>query len=193
MNIFFSAVTVLAIIGTFLTWSSAVLANGGDQRVVAGKYIINVSRAPFTPVANRENKMIISFADIAHDTLINEDLTVNVRIVELNGSAQVFQQSGIQVSDGITELSYTFEKSGLHEIFFEFALASDPSIVYIAPDFLIDVQEPASQTAVLETTQQLAASESRFSPLPVIAAGVGGLIIGALSVAVFSRRNRTKN
>ena len=26
-----------------------MLANGGDQRVVDGKYLINLSRAPFTP------------------------------------------------------------------------------------------------------------------------------------------------
>lgn len=192
-RIIVSAFAVLVTMGVLFIWPHASSANGGDQRVVAGKYIINMSRAPFTPIAGKENAMIVSFGDIARDTLVSEDLILNVRIVELNGSAQVFQQSGIQVVDGVLELPYVFEQAGVHEIFFEFALASDPATLYIAPDFLIDVQPPASQAAVLETTKQPVQNESRFPLLPFIAIGVGGVGIGALSVTAFNMRNRTKN
>lgn len=33
-------------------------------------------------------------------------------------------------------------ESGLHEIFFDFAFASNPQKIYEVPDFLIDVQKP---------------------------------------------------
>jgi hypothetical protein len=126
--------------------SAFTLANGGDQRVVDGKYLINLSRAPFTPHVNEKVSFLASFVDIDKNKLIREDLLVGVRIAKLGGIGTgkrtfLFEKEKIPVTGGVLELSYTFTESGLHEIFFGFAFASKPQKVYEAPDFLLDVQK----------------------------------------------------
>lgn len=130
-----------------LLGSYNVLANGGDQRVVENKYLINLSRAPFTPRVGDKVALLASFVDIKKNKLFSEDLIVTVRIAKLGGVGTdkrtfLFEQGKIPVKGGILELSYTFPDSGLHEIFFDFALASNPEKIYEAPDFLLDVQKP---------------------------------------------------
>ena len=132
-----------------LLWSYGVLANGGDQRVVDGKYLINLSRAPFTPHTGDKVSFLASFVDIEKNKLVNEDLVVTVRIAKLGGVGTdkrtfLFEKEKIPVKGGILELSYAFTKSGLHEIFFDFALASSPQKIYEAPDFLLDVQKQSN-------------------------------------------------
>ncbi len=121
-------------------------ANGGDQRIIEGKYMINLSRAPFTPRVGIKTVFLPSFFDIQKDKLIAEDLIVSVRIAKLGGTDKrtfVFERNNLTVKGGVLEnLAYTFEESGLHEIFFNFSFASDPKTVYEPPDFLLDVQKP---------------------------------------------------
>lgn len=125
-----------------------VFANGGDQRVVEGKYLINLSRAPFTPRVGVKTAFLPSFFDIEKNKLITEDLIVKVRIAKLGGADKrtfIFEQDNIQVHGGVLEnLSYIFKEPGLHEVFFDFAFAADPQKIYQAPDFLLDVQRPVS-------------------------------------------------
>lgn len=120
-------------------------ANGGDQRVVEGKYLINLSRSPFTPKVREKTAMLASFVDIAKDKLIVEDLIVNVRIAKLSGDDRkrefLFEQKNIKVKGGILEFQYAFNESGLHEIFFDFAFSSNPQKIFKAPDFLLDIQK----------------------------------------------------
>lgn len=124
-----------------------VFANGGDQRVVEGKYLINLSRAPFTPQVGEKTAMLPSFFDLEKNKLIAEDLIVKVRIARLGGAGLekrtfIFEKDGIVVHGGVLEgLSYIFADTGLHEVFFDFAFASDPQKIYEAPDFLLDIQE----------------------------------------------------
>jgi len=125
------------------------IANGGDQRVVDGKYLINLSRSPFTPRVGVATSMIASFVDIAKDKLIAEDLIVRVRITKLGGVGTnkrtfLFEKEKIPVKGGILELPYTFTESGLHEIFFDFTFTSNQEKTYNAPDFLVDIQGKAS-------------------------------------------------
>jgi len=119
-------------------------ANGGDQRVVEGKYLVNLSRSPFTPKAGDDVAMIASFFDIQEDKLIAEDLIIKIRIAKLGGDRVrtfIFEKDNVTVKGGILEFSYTFVESGLHEIFFDFAFASSPQKIYNAPDFLLDIQK----------------------------------------------------
>ena len=121
-----------------------VFANGGDQRVVDGKYLINLSRSPFTPRVGVETSILASFVDIQKDKLIGEDLMVKVRIAQLGGAGKrefLFEKDNLIVNGGVLELAYTFTETGLHEIFFDFAFLPDPQKIYEAPDFLIDVQK----------------------------------------------------
>lgn len=136
-SIFFFLLLTLPLVG---------LANGGDQRVVDGKYLINLSRSPFTPRVGVETSMIASFVDIEKDKFIAEDLIVKVRIARLSGAGKrefLLEKDNLIVQGGVLELAHTFTEIGLHEIFFDFASVLDPTIVYKAPDFLLDVQSPS--------------------------------------------------
>lgn len=64
---------ILLLIFVFLFATDAVFANGGDQRIIEGKYLINLSRAPFTPRVGVKTSFLASFVDIQKDKLISED------------------------------------------------------------------------------------------------------------------------
>lgn len=139
------AVLFLTII-VFLPISS--FANGGDQRVVEGKYVINLSRSPFTPKVNENVAMIASFVDIKTDKLISEDLIVKVRVAKLGEGRErkfLFEEENLTAKRGILEFKHTFNEPGLHEIFFDFAPTTDPQKIYSAPDFLLDIQKASIQ------------------------------------------------
>lgn len=122
-------------------------ANGGDQRVVENKYLINLSRAPFTPVIGVKTSFLASFVDIQKNKLISEDIIVSVRISKLGDAPKgkfIFEQNDIAVEGGVLDFPYTFSEAVLHEIFFDFSFATNPEKVYNAPDFLIDVQTTPS-------------------------------------------------
>lgn len=130
------------------------LANGGDQRVIENKYLINLSRAPFTPKVGAKTSFLASFVDIQKNKLISEDITVNIRISKLGDAPKgkfIFEQNNVPVKGGVLDFTYTFSEAVLHEIFFDFAFASNPEKVYSAPDFLLDIQEPDIQS---QTNQQ---------------------------------------
>lgn len=154
-------------------------ANGGDQRVVDGNYIINLSRAPFTPRVGVKTSMLASFVDIQNKKLVAKDLIVTVRIAKLSGSDRrrefVFEKNNLDVKGGILELAYTFTQTGLHEIFFDFAFASNPATIYEAPDFLIDVQEQKNPLLLQDIV-----SFGQSLPIPVIVIGVIILVVWSL-------------
>lgn len=143
----------LILISSLLLFASLPLltsANGGDQRLIErGKYYINLSRAPFTPRVGVKTSFVASFFDVGANRLISEDLIVKIRISKLGEAPKgnfIFEQDNIVVKGGVLEFPYTFSEASLHEIFFDFAFASNPEKVYSAPDFLIDIQKPETQT-----------------------------------------------
>lgn len=166
---FFLVVSVFALVLPSLTF-----ANGGDQRVVDGKYFINLSRAPFTPRVGVQTAILPSFFDIEKNKLVAEDLLVKVRIYRFGGSGEekrvlLFEKDNILVRGGVLEgLSYTFAKPGLHEIFFDFAFASNTKKIYEAPDFLIDIQKP-------ETLAKNSAS-TLIAFVAIVSAFIGGIV-----------------
>ena len=139
--------SLLSIILAFIP-TNISFANGGDQRVIEGKYLINLSRSPFTPTVREETAFIASFVDIQKDKLITEDLIVKIRIAKLGEGRErkfLFKQENLIAKGGILEFQYTFNEEGLHEIFFDFAFSSNPQKVYNAPDFLLDIQKASNQ------------------------------------------------
>lgn len=155
-------------------------ANGGDQRLVErGKYYINLSRAPFTPRVGVKTSFVASFFDVGANRLISEDLIVRVRISKLGDAPKgnfIFEQDNIAVKGGVLEFPYTFNESVLHEIFFDFAFASNPEKVYNTPDFLIDVQKPES-------------AEKSASPFLLVTFGsIVGLFAGVVLGRLFWRK-----
>lgn len=128
---------------------STTFANGGDQRVADG-YLVNLSRAPFTPIAGVKTALLTSFVDLKTGKLIQEDILVSVRIAEGRGSRTfIHEKKDIPVNGGVLEYSYTFQNSGMHEIFFDFTFVTDPAKkVHELPDFLIDVQKPEAENAI---------------------------------------------
>lgn len=136
------AIIILLLI--LVSMPTVALANGGDQRMVESKYLINLSRSPFTPRVGVKTSMLASFVDIQNNRPVAKDLIVKVRIAKLGGGGGkrefLFEKENLIVKGGILELSYTFAETGLHEIFFDFAFVSNPEIIYEAPDFLMDIQ-----------------------------------------------------
>ncbi len=163
--------TILLAIMFVLILPVASLANGGDQRVVNKKYLISLSRAPFTPIVGVKTSFLASFVDIQKGKLINEDLIVKVRVSKHGAVAGkfIFEKENIIAQRGVLDFPYTFEESGLHEIFFDFAFLSDPKKIYHAPDFLMDVQK--AETSALS-------SDNTFPYLFVVISLFAGLIIG---------------
>lgn len=156
----------------------ASFANGGDQRVVEKKYLINLSRSPFTPKAHDNVALIASFVDIQTGKLISEDLILKVRIAKLGEGRErkfIFDKDNLIVKGGISEFQYTFNEPGLHEIFFDFAFASNPQKIYNAPDFLLDIQKASTQE-----TPNL--SFSLWLAIGAILGFVGGLFIRRASL-----------
>jgi len=138
--------TVIILFLIFVSAPAVSFANGGDQRIVEGKYLINLSRAPFTPRVGEKTSFLASFVDMEKNKLIAEDLLVTIRIAKLGGEGSakrtfLFEQKNTPVKGGILDFSHTFVDAGLHEVFFDFAFVSDPQAVYEAPDFLLDVQK----------------------------------------------------
>ena len=135
------------LIAAFLPFIS--FANGGDQRVGDG-FLINLSRAPFTPIAGVKTALLVSFVDLKTGKLIKDDILVSVRIAEGRGlRAFIHEKKDIPVQGGVLEYSYTFKNPGIHEIFFAFKFANDPTQkVYELPDFLIDVQKPEIENSI---------------------------------------------
>lgn len=171
MSKFKYAMLLLAILLPFITF-----ANGGDQRVAHG-YLVNLSRAPFTPVTGVKTALLASFVDLKTGKLIQDDILVSIRIAEGIGSRDfIHEKQDIQVKGGALEYSYTFKRSGMHEIFFEFVFVNDPQRkVHELPDFLIDVQKS-------ETGQ----------PIDSTSLGLGvllGIIVGILG-GWFARRKK---
>lgn len=159
-----------SLVGILFAFPTYSFANGGDQRVVEGKYLINLSRSPFTPKVNENVAMIASFVDIKTDRLVNEDLIVKVRIAKLGEGRErefLFEQENLIAKRGILEFKYTFNDPGLHEIFFDFAFASNPQKIYNAPDFLLDIQKAGTQN-----TQIL------LLPFGILFGLIGGLVLG---------------
>lgn len=162
---------------TGLVVPSLLLANGGDQRIVEGKYLINLSRAPFTPYAGVKTSMVVSFADIQKDALIAEPLMVKVRITKLNGGATVYESKERKMEGGVLSFPYTFAEPGLHEIFFDFAFASSPQKIYSPPDFLLDVQEPKAE----KSTPPRARVASIESLLGFLSGFLGGWLLRGIA------------
>lgn len=156
---------------------STTFANGGDQRVVDG-YLVNLSRAPFTPIAGVKTALLASFVDLKTGKLIQEDMLISVRIAEGRGSRDfIHEKKDIPVKGGVLEYSYTFENSGMHEIFFDFTFANDPAKkVHELPDFLIDVQKPVIEKVIDAKSLSLGA--------------VLGAAVGILGGWFAGRRNR---
>lgn len=170
--------TIIILLLIFISIPAVSFANGGDQRVIKGKYLINLSRAPFTPRAGEQTSMLASFVDLQKNKLISEDIIVKVRVARLSGGAErefLFERDNINAQGGVLEFKHTFTEVGLHEIFFDFAFASDPQTIYKAPDFLLDIQKPLSQ--------------NRFNNLSFLLAGITG-IIGLAAGFVIGRFTR---
>lgn len=139
-----STITIAVLMVLIPVVPRSASANGGDQRVVEGTYLVNLSRSPFTPRAGEMVAFLISFARLPKSELVTDDLIVQVKIAKLGaGSSErrfLFEQHEIPVEGGVLELPYTFSDPGLHEVFVDFALAQDPTTVHRTPDFLLDVQ-----------------------------------------------------
>ncbi len=119
--------------------------------MVDGKYIVNVSRSPFTPRAGAPTNFLISIADVSSGSVLTRDPVMHIRIARLeNPGAEpqfISEERDLKAERSILGYSYTFADSGFYELYIDFAFADDLTTVLQAPDFLFDVQ-PSEMTEV---------------------------------------------
>lgn len=165
------AITVWLFFFPFLTF-----ANGGNIRIAGGKYLVNISSAPVTPVVGEKVAMLISFADIAKNELLKQNIRVWIEIRLKAMEEVVFPQQEFLAENGVLEFQFIYPAAGLHELFVRFEKPDEPGKRYETEDFLIDVQPAQS------------AGEQRGTLFPWLALSLfgGGLFIGFL----FGRRHR---
>lgn len=124
------------------------VGHGGEQRVIDGKYIVSMSRAPFTPRVGVPTKLLISISDIASGNVSDKDVIINLRVAKLASPGDtpqfIFEEKNIKAERSTLGYSYTFSEAGFHEMYIDFAFADNPTKIMSAQDYLLDIQ-PAQQ------------------------------------------------
>lgn len=126
-------------------------ANGGNIRIAEGKYLVNISSAPVTPVAGEKVAMLISFGDVATNELLHQNLRVWLEIRTKATEEIVFPKQEFTAEGGVLEFSFTYPKPSLHELFVRFEKPDEPRKIYESEDFLVDVQEPRGKSETPRT------------------------------------------
>jgi hypothetical protein len=151
-------------------------AHGGEQRVVDGKYIVTMSRAPFTPRAGVPIKLLISISDIVSGNVLDREAVMRIRVAKLASPGDapqfVFEEKDIKAERSTLGYSYTFGEAGFHEIYIDFAFVDSPTKVMSAQDYLLDVQS---------------AQQPRGDTSSVLW-GFGGLLLGAVFTKIVLAR-----
>jgi len=133
------------IIGAITAWlfffPFFAFANGGNIRIAEGKYLVNISSSPVTPIAGKKVAMLISFADVQKNELIAQDIRVWIEIRNKATQKVLFPPTEFLAERGVLEFSFTYPEAGLHELFIRFEKPDEPGKVYESEDFLVDVQE----------------------------------------------------
>lgn len=125
-----------------------VSANGGNIRLAEGKYLVNISSAPVTPVAGENVAMLISFADIKKNELLNQNIRVWLEIRLKATEEVIFPEQEYRAEGGVLEFNFVYPHAGLHELFVRFEKPDEPGKIYITEDFLVDAQPaPERKTA----------------------------------------------
>lgn len=153
-----------------------VLANGGDVRIAEGRYVVNISKTPLTPVAGKLQKMLISFGDLVEDALVDQDIRVWIEIRKSGVRDALFPKQEFIAAGGVLNFSFTYPTAGLHELFVTFEKPDEPGKIYEPEDFLIDVQEPR-----VERMPQPAVRTGSITALMISLSAlffVGGFILG---------------
>jgi hypothetical protein len=131
--------TILAL---FLSLTPIASSNGGNIRLAEGKYLVNISSSPVTPVAGEKTAMLISFADIATNKPLSQPLRASIEIRKKVNQEVVFPSTEYPVEGGILEFSFTYPEPQLYELFVRFEKSDEPGKIYEPEDFLVDVQAP---------------------------------------------------
>lgn len=128
-----------------------VLANGGNIRLAEGKYLVNISSAPVTPVAGQKTSMLIAFADVATNAPLTQPITAWIEIRKKLSQENVFPSTEYPVKGGILEFAFTYPNPGLYELFVRFEKSDEPGKIYESEDFLMDVQPPKRNANPMNT------------------------------------------
>lgn len=160
-----------------------VFANGGNIRLAEGRYLVNISSSPVTPVAGEETQMLISFASIQDNTLLGEDLRTWIEIRRKVNDEVIFPEKEFRADRGVLDFDFTYPKSGLYELFVRFEKPDELGKIYETEDFLVDVQNPRPQAEV-----------KMFSPVIFVVSSfislLSGWFLGRQSIKRTSKQNR---
>ena len=155
-----------------------VVGHGGEQRVVGGRYIVTMSRAPHTPRVGVPTNLLISISDITSGNVSDKDAIISLRVAKLASPGDtpqfIFEEKDIKVERSTLGYSYTFSDAGFHEIYIDFAFTDNPTKIMSTQDYLLDVQPAQDESG-----------DSSF-----VLWGFGGVLVGAIFTKLLLARGR---
>lgn len=113
---------------------SLVYSNGGNQKYIDG-YLVQVASLPISPFVGEKMSALISFANTSSDLLKDIEGTIYI-----NQNDRTIFAGNFTAPTGTTKFEYTFNNSGLYDMFVEFKLTNETRI-YMPDHFLIEVKQ----------------------------------------------------
>ncbi len=142
---------------------AAAGAHGAMQKIVDGKYLLNLTSIPIAPYAGQEQQNIVAVSDL-QENLIKENAVFGIELKQ--NDTVVYSAKNLVATGGLLPFLYTYAKPGNYELFFAFQMPGDPTL-YQPQDYWIQV---------VEKPQAVSGS----SAIPTVLAGVLGLVSGFL-------------
>ncbi len=140
----------IAFLSSLLLFGIPLLASahGALQKVVEGKYLVNFTPAPYSPMVGKAQQNMIAISDF-QENLIEKNIIFNVEIRQ--DEEIVFTLQNQVATGGLLPFSYTYEEAGDYELFATFKIPGD-SHLYESEDFMITVVPQASSGGSLIVT-----------------------------------------
>lgn len=152
-----------------------VAAHGTMQKIVEGKYLVNLSSAPIAPYVGQEQQNIIAISDVATDSLITKSSVFDIELHK--DDKPVYVGRNLVGTGGLLSFHYTYPSAGTYELFIKFHFPSD-SHIYEPEDYWVQVnpkQQQAAPQSVMQAPPPLPVSTMAIS---IVVACLAGIVLG---------------
>src|SRR5689334_4354039 len=85
---------------------SVASAHGAMQKIVEGRYLLNLTSAPIAPVAGKEQQNLLAISDLS-DNLIERNAFFDIEIRK--NDVAVYQAHNLMATGGLLSFNYTFK------------------------------------------------------------------------------------
>lgn len=127
----------------FFLSAGVAFANAGFQRVVDGKYVVQLSISPLAPFEDEKAQMVFSFSDIQGKSL-TQSFTAKFKFLALGDEKVLFETDEDTIEKGLFPLEYTFADPGFYRAEASFYFPDVKDKIYTA-EFPLEVKEVRTQ------------------------------------------------